>query len=285
MATAVEGRLTELAEDTVVTTDQIAAAVQFYIRRLTLADPFHPFGELVDPINLLLPFPEPEDETIPEDDDPLIINGERIPIGQKLIVWFNAFLPTVLVGLTQRVPAGQFKGKSMLPGPMSINDCFLTDNRGFSRFRSASCRVHAVVAFDLSGLNPNMVFGRRADTTFEIDCTSGAIECQAGSDVSRVKFKNLQGTSTYFKVDLDAQANNPCFTGSPDIEFNGTLRVVNKSVVMYEGSIGEFPAFEAYVQKGNGPRKVIYRHTRKRNATPMNLFNGATRQIMTSVNV
>jgi hypothetical protein len=163
------------------------------------------------------------------------------------------------------------KDKTMIPGPTVVgddpwfSDCFMTDQRSFDANVKASSRMHSEIEIDIGGPSENFQF-HDCSPTHEIDCEDGGEECTKKGDTSNMKYSNLRGSLlTVIKVDLSAASNNPCYSGSPDIDYVGTV-IINPAarVVDFEGKIDAFPAFEMYATANGGAGKLMRSHgTRK----------------------
>jgi hypothetical protein len=203
--------------------------------------------------------------------------------GQSVKIWLNAFIPGDIPGLTNIVPgSGSHAGKTMIPGPTPVNDCFLTDQRSFSANPSASSRMHSEIEIDLTV--PRIVSEfHRCDPTIEVDCEDGDEECNSSANTGRMKFLNFRSTSIV-AVDIVGAANNPCFTGSPDIDYEGTIEItIDPSTqivsVAFSGRIEPFPAFEMYATLNGGSSMPIFRESPVPGATPRDLFGDANRPV------
>jgi Putative peptidoglycan binding domain/Protein of unknown function (DUF3238) len=173
---------------------------------------------------------------------------------QSVKFWLKAFIPGDVPGWTKD-GVGPSSHTTVLTGPISwINDCFWTDNRSFDSDIGASARMHSEVEIDLSATSPTMAELHYCGETHECDCEDGEIEGAATADTSRMHFSNLRGTlASGVKVDLAGAANNPLFTGSPDIDYTGTL-TITQNTVSFAGLVNGFPAYEAYCEiNGSGP--------------------------------
>lgn len=193
-------------------------------------------------------------------------------------VWLNAFIPREVPGKTSEA-AGPNAGRTMLHGPIpGVSDCFLTDDRDFSDDPSASSRMHSEIEIDLSG--PTELFQwHDCHPTVEIDCEDGEVECLQQADTSRMQFTDLRGDpGSLVHVDLVAAANNPCFTGSPDIDCSGTITInVQARTVAFDGVIDAFPAFEMYASVDDGPALALFRTLPLPGKDPWNLPGNASR--------
>lgn len=198
-------------------------------------------------------------------------------------VWLNAFIPKKIGDLTEPAPA--HPDKTMLRGPIpGISDCYLTDNREFDPKINAVSRMHSEIEIDVTRLTVVSQM-HRCDPTHEIDCEDGKDECTKSGDTSRMSFLNLRSSSGLIQVDLKAAANNPCQSGSPDIDFEGTITInVGARTVEFDGKIDEFPAFEMYASINGGTvGKIIFQEMPLSGKTPWNLPGGANRAIKKSV--
>jgi hypothetical protein len=199
-------------------------------------------------------------------------------------VWLNAFIPKNVDSLTEPAPSSH-PGKTMLRGPIpGISDCYLTDNRGFDSDVMAVSRMCSKIEIDVTG--PTIISQmHKCDTTHEIDCEDGDAECTKSGDTSRMSFSNLRSSSGLIQVDLKAAANNPCQSGSPDIDYEGTITInVGARTVEFDGKIDEFPAFEMYASiNGDTVGKIIFQEMPLSGKTPWNLPGGANRAIKKSV--
>ena len=128
-------------------------------------------------------------------------------------LWIKAFIPRDIPDMTLPVPAGRHSGKTMIPGPTWINDCYLTDNRSWSASESAKARMLAasLVALDLTGATPVITEERHwADTTTEVDCEDGDVECSRHADTSDMSYSNLRVLPDgHVAIDVEASGNNP----------------------------------------------------------------------------
>jgi hypothetical protein len=191
-------------------------------------------------------------------------------------LWLNAFIPRDVPGVTEPAPAAHTG--TMVRGPTAISDCYLTDDRSFSSRLGASSRMHSEIELDVA--RAAEVFQRHVcDPTHEIDCEDGDPECTTSSDTSRMHYRNVRGTpGTSITVDVLAAANNPCQTGSPDIDYEGTFAVdVTARTVNFDGKIDSFPAFEAYAAADGASGVTLFNTMPLPGKTPGDLFGGATR--------
>jgi hypothetical protein len=210
-------------------------------------------------------------------------------------IWLKAFIPGSLSGLTRTVPSGPHGRKTMIPGPTFIHDCFLTDQRSFSNGLRAPSRMTSAINIDV--LTPRVVSQTHScDPTVEVDCEDGAVECQRSGNTSRMKFSNFNCLSPCsaaprtMTVQLKGAANNPCFMGSPDIDYRGTVTIQISSLasgqvaqVSFNGFVDDFPAFEMYASINGGAGMPLFQLNPLPGKTPANLFGDANRPVRGSV--
>lgn len=192
--------------------------------------------------------------------------------------WINAFIPRDISGLTKKVPAGKYKGQTMIEGPTAFSDCFLTDQRSFSNHIHAKSRMHSEFKVALSNSRLTFTQWHNCDFTTECDCEDGDEECRKQGSTSGMKFTFpvKPDPSRPFKVTLKGAANNPCHGGSPNIDYVGTITVdLAARSLEFGGKIDEFPAFEAYATINDGAGVTMFQRSPKAGKTPANLFGGA----------
>jgi hypothetical protein len=207
------------------------------------------------------------------------------PISQAPIktikVWLNAFIPKDVPG--RSFPAtGSHTGQTMLKGPVPlVSDCFLTDQRSFSSIINAPSRLHSEVEIDISTPQQPKIASQSnmCSTTFEIDCEDGDDECVKVGTVNG-GYSNLQlGTSpSRYVINLQASSSNPCFIGSPSVNYKGqiTIDAINR-VVGFAGFIDGFPAYEMYANADGGSGNTLFMTPPPPGNGPENLFGDANR--------
>ena len=216
------------------------------------------------------------------------VGGNRV---STVTLWVNAFIPHYIADLTKPYPKDP--EMTMLPGPSAVNDCFLTDQRSFSSNIMAKSRVHSEVQVDLTG-EPSIPFEHHAcSQTTEVDCEDGDVECSRTGVVRGNKFHNLSvstsGTVTRVELDLQTEASNPCFNGSPDIDIEGHIvlsisPIGDRVSVHFDGYVDQFPAFEMYATAGEGRyARSVFQVLPYPGKTPADLFGPADRSVSGSV--
>jgi len=179
-------------------------------------------------------------------------------------------------GKTISAPA-PYAGMTMLNGPI-FSKCYLGDNRPFDANIHAPSRMHSEIEIDVTGPTETSQY-HHCDETREIDCTSGVTRCTGHGKTSNMKFFNLRGSSaTVIEVELEGASNNPCYRGSPDIDYEATVFIdVSERTVAVKSKIDEFPAFEMYATANGGAGSKIFNTMPLPGKDPWNLLGGANR--------
>jgi hypothetical protein len=181
-----------------------------------------------------------------------------------------------------KVTKGKYLGKTFFKGPFSWSDCFLSDSRGFSNDIGASSRLHFEAELDFStGL---WTFPAPTSSgTAELDCEDMSVECEK---VAKPKAKQNADAGRAGDVGVKpfsftATANDPCVTGAPDIDLNGTVSIdTARRTISLIGMIEPFPAFEAYVSVDDGVPIKLFTYEIESGTTAWKLMGGATVQII-----
>lgn len=198
--------------------------------------------------------------------------------------WINAFIPRDIPGYTRAVPAGPHFGKTMIPGPNLLSDCFLTDQRTFDNFIHAKSRMHSEFKIDFSSATPMFTQWHNCDSTTELDCEDGDVENTATGSTSRMKFTKLPSVgSSRIVIQMECAASNPCAPSSRafgDIDYTGRITVdVSARSIEIDGMIDQFPAFEAYATINDGAGVTLFRVSPPAGNTVMNLPGAANRPV------
>jgi hypothetical protein len=200
-------------------------------------------------------------------------------------IWISSFIPKNIAGYTKPVPGGG--GQTMIPGPLPISDCFLTDQRGFTANASASSRTHSFVevnATTLSLIGEN----HNCDNTVEVDCGDGDTECDKKSDSSGLSIANFSNSGISASFTFKGGAGNPCALGAPHIDWLVHVKVTKSvsdiAISVESGSLVEpFPSFEMYASYAGATEKIFNRAPNP-GATPWNLIGDPDEPISGSVN-
>ena len=196
--------------------------------------------------------------------------------------WINAFIPRDIPNLTINVPKGTHTGKTMIPGPTPVSDCYLTDQRSFSNHIHAKSRMHSEFKMALTGSKLVFTQWHNCDKTCEIDCEDGDVECDKKGSTGKMKFTFPISPNPGRPIDVKMKAgsNNPCSSGSPDIDYDGVIRIdLGARSIEFMGRIDEFPAFEAYATINDGAGVNMIQKKPKAGKTPWNLFGGASENV------
>lgn len=200
--------------------------------------------------------------------------------------WINSFIPRDIFGLTRTIVGGPHSGKTAIPGPLPINDCFLTDQRGFSIDRRASSRMHSEGVVHIDGINVRLTQLHRCDPTFEVDCEDGDVECQQSGTTDRMSLRLLSETLVENKarIKVEMSASNPCFFGSPDIDILGEIEIdLGNQQIEFAGNVEPFPAVEAYVIVNSSPVLTLLQLAPENGATPSDLFGPPNRSFLSTI--
>lgn len=200
----------------------------------------------------------------------------------RLKFWINAFIPRDAEGALT-VASGKYTGRTMLPGPTDISDCFLTDNRSFSDDVTASSRLHSEYEFAFSeGNTRDVKQSSSCGTTHELDCEDGDLECEATAKVTpQTVFSPIQllgGNPDRPYFTLEAEAGNPCFAGAPAINYQGAVSFdVAARVVVFHIFVDEYPAYEAYARIDSGAPLPLIQENPPAGNSPRHLYGLANR--------
>ena len=196
-------------------------------------------------------------------------------------IWISSFIPKEIDDYTRPVPDGS--GDTMIPGPTPLNDCFHTDQRSFSKNSNASARMRSMVSIDIENMKSLGHIGVCGET-IECDCEDGQKECEKTASANRLKYKDEVSSDFHLNFTLEGAANNPCFFGSPDIDWvilvhvtkyaNGKIEVEATS----DSRVEKFPAYEMYAEY-DGDVKTIFRRSPDEGATPGDLIGVATQPV------
>jgi hypothetical protein len=196
-------------------------------------------------------------------------------------IWIASFIPRTIAGLTR--PLGDGSGRTAIPGPTLISDCFLTDQREFDPSPTASSRTRLVVDVDVNSMQI-LNWSAHCDSTTEIDCEDGEVECEKTPDSSKLKVINVSSAAGILRFTFSGGAGNPCALGAPDIDWLVHVEVTKSAptsikVAIGVGSVVEpFPAFEMYASTSGGT-KALFRRPPDAGADPWNLI-GAPNKVV-----
>jgi hypothetical protein len=180
------------------------------------------------------------------------------PEAQSVKVWVNAFIPGSYGGNIDGV--GAASGHRLLPGPCAwFHDCFHTDDREFSNDIRASYRAHSEFRLEL----PSTELSEWHDCgeTIEHDCEDGDVECRETASTARMHWSDVRRSGSVIELDISAASNNPCFSGSPDIHYVGTVSIdLAGRTISFQGLVKGFPAYEGYATINDGAGQELFTH-------------------------
>lgn len=167
-------------------------------------------------------------------------------------------------------------GRFMLVDVLPTEFCFDTDHRQFSSDPAASARLTSDITLSLSkppAINPSSSKSHRAGTTIRRICATGKQERAATADVNACSIGNPAEGDNRIQVVLSCSAGNPLVTGAPKIDYGGTLTYDREArTVGFKGTVGNFPAFEAYAALNKRPFVKIFAFEPAPGSTPWALF-------------
>lgn len=194
-------------------------------------------------------------------------------------IWIKAFIPNTGLDIVQPVP--NTSGQWMIPGPIPATlggACYNTNNRGFDSSQDADAKVTAAIEFDLA--TPGVGNVQKHDPvigeTLKYDCNSGAILDRKTADSNQVTVGDPALAANGATVQFDGQATNPLAPGpsalAPAITFHGQFTIdVNARTITFDGSVRQFPCYEAYVQV-NGTTTTVFTIAPTHDASPWSLY-------------
>jgi hypothetical protein len=175
----------------------------------------------------------------------------------------------------------------MIPGPIVMSDCFLTDQRGFSNHIHAKSRLHSEFNIAPGSWPTRLSQLHYCDPKTEVDCEDGDVEGTETGDTSRMGFALLPSRvcspSGPFEVELKCAACNPLAPTSRlfgDIDYHGRVTVAPASrTIEIDLWIDAFPAFEAYATINDGAGVTVFQEPPPAGNTVMNLPASANRRV------
>jgi hypothetical protein len=213
----------------------------------------------------------------------------------RVHLWVKAFIPKVHPtnpGYVKPVPGAP--GKWMIPGPTPVDDCFFTDHRDFSSDRSASARVTTEFFLVINGNSATTEVAvpsahiHTAGISTKVNCSTGAVIGQKPGLFSKVlSIGNTPPEDSIGKpavagaqvqVIFSVATTNPFAPPliSPAIDYSIDYTYdTNSKMLTFAANLGDFPAYEAYAQLGDGPVVTIFRAPPITN-TPWGLYDFGT---------
>ncbi len=191
-------------------------------------------------------------------------------------LWFGAFIPSTDEGRADYiVPTSDGTHVVQAPPFLTLKGtCFSTDNRSFDSSTKASSRVFIKIRLIINGADMTTATAveRRVGPTHNVDCKTGKDLQPPKTAISDTLVVHDVVKANFARtLYLEAASANPFFPSvqvpgthmslgiSPDIDFKISIRydfLARKMVL--NGTVGYFPAFEAYYSLNDGPVKTIY---------------------------
>ena len=165
---------------------------------------------------------------------------------QKIKVWLNTFIPQTIVD-----------------GP-PFHECFLGDDRGFSRNISASSRTHQEIEFSVPSLAVLNEW-RHIGTTHEVNCSTRAALDSDTASINEI-YTNLpySGPVTRYSANeilvlMVVHASNPLVRGAPAIDALAIFHIDPYNRYCYmTGFHDGFPGYEAYISGDGVMTEQVY---------------------------
>jgi hypothetical protein len=198
-----------------------------------------------------------------------------------LKIWICSFIPKDIAGYTNAVPGGG--GKTMIPGPLPLSNCYLTDQRTFSNAPTALSRTRSTIEVDTATMALTAQ-SHHCDNTVEVGCGDGSEKCNKTPDSSKLKITGFTSSGSKCSFVFAGGAGNPCAgVAAPDIDWLVKVTVEKQggtvSVKLDGGSLVEpFPAFEMYASL-NGTTKPLFQRPPDPGTTPWNLFGAPNKPV------
>lgn len=207
--------------------------------------------------------------------------------------WVSAFIPNkhpMLPDYIRKTELGTWVVSA--PKPPKLLDlgglsgsCFVTDNRGFEANPTASSRVTTELKLTIKNreLVVDSVNGRnkvRIGETHNVDCVSGKDirppQKESANSVAIGDVKTNGFTKVFF---VRASSSNPFYkllglTISPSIDYSYTVTYdYLRHTINIKGTVGYFPAFEAYYSINGGKTQPIMKLSPYQDSTASSLVD------------
>lgn len=208
----------------------------------------------------------------------------------RLKIWLKVFIPHDIATAKTVPGSGPHAGKTMLPSPLPLTAHFLTDQRGFSPYLDAHCRMHSEIEIDTDNAQMICQF-HTCYPTIQVDPDTGDEKCYQSADTRDMYFSDFRVTDggLTMAVDVHGSTKNPCLQIaniklSPNLDYEGTLAIYlqedkRKAILLFDGKIEEYPAFEMYAIVNDGPTQVIFQEPIKPGSSIVNLVGAPSRAV------
>lgn len=188
----------------------------------------------------------------------LVVYSPMALAADQLQIYIRAFIPQKHSSVRPLPNSG---GGTMVEPPASpIVGCFPTDQRSFSTEVSASSRVASIATIDLGSPARLLRQDHPPNESNAVDCGDGRIINRERTDTSDQKFTFLPADqSKVARLTIHASGHNPNFRWAPAIDIDGTFLIdLEASSIRFEGSVDQYPAYEAYAKYNSGPAVTIF---------------------------
>jgi hypothetical protein len=195
------------------------------------------------------------------------ISGGLCPAsGQDRVhLWIRAFIPNQHPTNPDYIkPIPGSDGHWGIAAPVG-DSCFETDDRFFTSDPDASSRVMAEVELVTDGqtvtsspAGPRPLFS--TGLTRKVDCNTDAdlVPPQRAS-TDGIHFGAPAAADGLAQIVVNASVGNPMYAVAPKIDYAGTFTFSSGAKSLrFQGSVGQFPAFEAYAQVNGGTIKTVF---------------------------
>jgi hypothetical protein len=176
-------------------------------------------------------------------------------------IWIRSFIPIIHEGNPgYTLPLPTNPAHTMIRDPNWFStSCYLTDQRQFSDDPEASVRMGSHVVIKTGELATVVVSDKSSSQSVEISCETGAERCRKPVDMSRTTFGLINQEGDALRLRVHGEANNACFRGAPSIQYDGEFVVdLTEGTIKFDGTVGKFPAFEAYARANDGTIQKIF---------------------------
>jgi len=195
-------------------------------------------------------------------------------------LWIRAFIPNQHpTNPGYIVPIPGVDGRWVIPAPVG-GSCFETDDRYFASDPDASYRVMAEVELDTDGQTvaavpsgPRPLFN--TGLTRNVDCSTGVdVVPPQRAATDGIHFGAPAAADGVAQIVVNASVGNPMYLVAPKIDYSGTFTYTSATKSLrFQGSVGEFPAFEAYAQVNGGTVTTVFTMPPAPNTTAWNLLD------------
>jgi hypothetical protein len=213
----------------------------------------------------------------------------------RVHVWARAFIPDHDPGAPDEIFSTS-KGTKVIKAPaffgLTKPACFEGDNRWFDAAPSASSRIGLDFTLLINGRDMSVVHedggdGRVVFPSRKVDCVTGELLMSPKSAPKEpLIIHDIVKSSFQRALFIEAAGANPFYPSvkvpglnmylgvSPDIDFKLSFlyRFLTRDIFV-TGTVGYFPAFEAYYSINSGPAMTLYNLPPYEDSTPWSLVD------------